>query len=114
MPLKVAGVCAGLLGLTLIVFAVMTWRELRRAATSELAPTAASMPLTRFVYPNLFVAGNAGNTGNAGAKPAKPSELAQAALNRIYLIGGGSFALAVVGIAMAVLPQRRRTEQNHY
>ena len=111
MPLKVAGVCAGLLGLALFVFAVMTWRELRRAATSELAPTAASMPFTRFVYPNLFVAGNA---GAKSAKPAKPSELAQAALNRIYLIGGGSFALAVAGIAMAVLPQHRRTEQNHY
>lgn len=101
--MKVLGVFAGLLGLVMIVFTVMTWRELRSAATSELAPTADSMPLTRFAYPKFFEA------GNAGGKPAKPAELAQAAFNRIYIIGGGSFALFVAGIVMLVLPQHLRT-----
>jgi len=105
MLMKVLGVFAGLLGLAMIVFAVMTWLELRSAATS-LAPTADSMPLTRFVYPEFF------DAGNSGAKPAKPAELAQAAFNRIYIIGGGSFALVVAGIVMLVLPQRPRTGQN--
>ena len=100
MPMKVLGVFAGLLGLAMIAFAVMSWRELRSAATSELAPTADSMPLTRFVYPGFFDAGT------------KPAELAQAAFNRIYIIGGGSFALVVAGIVMLVLPQRPRTGQN--
>ena len=106
MPMKVLGVFAGLLGLAMIVFAVTTWRELRSAATSKLAPTADSMPLTRFLYPKFF------DAGNAEAKPAKPAELAQAAFNRIYIIGGGSFVLVVAGIVMLVLPQRHRTGQN--
>lgn len=105
MPIKVMGVCAGLLSLAMIVFAVMTWRELRSAATSELAPTAGSMPLTRFVYPELF------DAGNAGVKPGQAAELTQAAFNRIYMIGG-SFSLAFAGFAMLVLPQRPRTGQN--
>lgn len=99
MPMKVLGVFVGLLGLAMIVVAVMTWREVRSAATSELAPTA-SLPVTSFVYPKLFDAGNAG---------AKPAELAQAAFNRIYIIGGCSFSLVVAGIAMLLLPQRPRT-----
>lgn len=103
IPMKVLGVIAGLLGLAMAVFAVMAWRELHSAATSESAPSADSMPLMRIVYPELF------DTANAGAKPAKPAELAQAAINRIYIIGGGSFALIVAGILMLVLPQGRQT-----
>lgn len=106
MSIKVLGVFAALLGLVMIVFAVMTWRELWNAATSELAPTAGSMPLTRFVYPGFF------DAGNAGTKPAKPAELARAAFNRIYIIGGGSFALVVAGIIMLMLPQSPRTGHN--
>lgn len=105
MPMKILGAIVGLLGLAMIVFAVMTWRELRTAAKSELAPTADSMPLTRFVYPEFF------KPLNAGAKPAKPAELAQAAFNRIYIIGGGSFALIVVGIVMLTLPKNTPTGQ---
>lgn len=104
--MKILGSFVGLLGLAMIVFAVMSWRELRNAATSELAPTADSMPLTQFVYPDLF------KPLNAGGKAAKPAELAQAAFNRIYIIGGGSFALIVAGIVMLTLPQNPRTGQN--
>jgi hypothetical protein len=106
MPMKLLGSFVGLLGLAMIAFAVMTWRELRSAATSELAPTADSMPLTRFVYPELF------KPLNPGGKAAKPAELAQAAFNRIYIIGGVSFALIVVGIGTLALPQNSRTGQN--
>lgn len=106
MPMKVLGVFVGLLGLAMIVLAGMTWRELRNAATSALAPTADSMPLTRFVYPKLF------DAGNPGVKPAKPAELVQAAFSRIYIIGGSSFALVVAGFVMLVLPQGPRTGQN--
>lgn len=106
MPMKVLGVFAGLLGLAMLVFAAMTWRELRSAATSGFAPTADSMPLTRIVYPEFS------DAVNAGAKPAKPAEFVQAAFNRIYIIFGGTFALLVAGIAMLVLPQRPRTGLN--
>lgn len=105
MLMRVLGGLAGLLGLALLVFAVMTWRELRRAATSELAPNADSMPLTRLVCPEFF------DAGNAGDKPAKPAELARATLNRIYIIGGGSLALVVVGGVVLVLPQCPRAGQ---
>jgi hypothetical protein len=106
MPMKVLGVFVGLLGLAIIVFSVMTWSELRNAATSELAPTADSMPLTSFLCPDFF------KPLNAGGKAAKPAELAQAALIRIYIIGGGSFALFVTGIVMLLLQQNSRTGQN--
>lgn len=84
----------------------MTWLELRNAATSGLAPTADSMPLTKFVYPEFF------NPGNPGGKSAKPAEVARAAFNRIYIIGGGSFTLVVSGIVMLVLPRNSRTRQS--
>lgn len=105
--MKVLGVFAGLLGSSMIIFAVLTWRELRGAAFSELAPSADSMPLTRFVYPRFF------DAGNAGTKPAKPAEVARAAFTRVYIIIGGSFALVVAGIIMLVLPQRPRTRQDN-
>ena len=103
MPIKVIGVLAVLLGLAMFVFAVIAYRELHSAATSEFAPAADSMPRTRLVNPRLF------DTGNTGAKPA---ELAQAAFNRIYIISGGSFVLVVAGILMFVLAQGPRTGQN--
>ncbi|TWU01824.1 hypothetical protein Pla100_15600 [Neorhodopirellula pilleata] len=105
MLLKVLGICAGLLGLALTVFAVMAWRELNSAATSELPPSPDSMPLLEIVGPELF------DTRDPGVKPAKPADLAQAALKRIYIIGGGSFILLVVGILMLVLPHGPRTDQ---
>ena len=86
------------------MFAVMTWRELQTAATSELAPSADSMPLTRSVYPEFF------EPLNTGGRPAKPAELAQAAFNRIYLIGGVSIALVVAGVVMLELPLNSRPE----
>ena len=106
MAMKVLGACAVLFGLAIIVFAGMAYSELHTAATSELAPNTDSMPLTRLVYPEFF------DAGNAGAKPAKPEELAQAAFNRIYIIGGGSFVMVVAGIVMLVLPQGPRIGQN--
>lgn len=105
MPMKVTGVLVGLLGLVMIIFTVMTWLELRKAASSELPPTAVSMPLTKFVYPELF------RPVNVGGKAVDPAELAQAASNRIYIIGGGSFILVVAGLVMLVLPQNARAGQ---
>ena len=106
MPMKLVGVIAGSLGLAMTVFAVMAWRELHSAATSELAPDADSMPLTRFVCPELF------DTGNALLKPAKPADLVQSAFHRIYIIGGGSFVLIVVGILLLVMPQGSRSGED--
>lgn len=106
MLLKVLGVSAGLLGVAMLIFAVMAWLELRNAATSPIAPPDSSMPLTRIVYPELFDAATAGTT------PAKPAELAQAVQTRIFIIGGGSLALIVVGIVMLMLPQRSRIKPN--
>ena len=117
MTIKVLGIFTGLLGLAMIVCMVMTWREMQSAMLwreqlstmtlreqmiamkSELAPTPASMPLTSFVCPEFF------DTPYAGPKPGK---LAQAAFNRIYIIGGGSFALVIAGIVLLVLPRRRK------
>ena len=107
MPMKLLAVSVGLLGFAMSVFAVMTWRELRSAATSELAPAADSLPLTTFVYPDFAI------PANAGGQAAKPAELAQAAFNRIYIIGGGSLVLIVAGIVMLVLPQSSRTAEKH-
>lgn len=104
--MKIPGAIAGLLGVAMTIFAIMAWRELHSAATSELATSADSMRLTRLVYPQLFESANA---GLKPAKPAKPADLAQAAFNRIYIIGGGSCVLTVVGISMLVMPQGLRT-----
>lgn len=106
MLLKVLGVSAGLLGVAMLIFAVMAWLELRNAATSPIAPPDTSMPLTRIIYPEFFEPATAGTT------PAKPAELAQAVQTRIFIIGGGSLALIVVGIVMLMLPQRSRTKPN--
>lgn len=92
--MKLVGAIAVLIGLVTVVFAIMTWRELRAAATSELAPTADSMPLTRVVYPELF------ELDEAEAQAVKPAELAQSVFNRIYMIGGASLALIFVGLLL--------------
>jgi hypothetical protein len=110
MKIKVLGVFAGLLGLAMIVSVVVTWREMRSAMTlreqlsamtSESAPTAYSMPLTRFLCPAFFE-----------SSAAKPAELPQVVVNRIYIIGGGSFALVIGGIVLLVLPRRPRIGKN--
>ena len=105
--MKPLAVFVGLLGLAMSVFAVMTWRELHSAATSELSPAAGSLPLTTFVYPEFAI------PANAGGQAAKPAELARAAFNRIYIVGAGSLALVVAGIVMLMLPQNSRTEEKH-
>jgi hypothetical protein len=94
MPIKILGVIVGLIGLAMIVFAMFAWRELQVAAASPSTPSPASMPLTNFVSPGLF------DSGNAGERTVKPAELARVAFNKIYIFGGGSFALIVVGILM--------------
>jgi hypothetical protein len=111
MPLKILGVIAGFTGVAMIVFTFFAWREMRGASTSSLAPSANSMPLTRFVCPELFA------TGSSGAKIVRPAELVQAASNRIYIIGGASVALIVVGIVLVVMPgdtKRTKTVDGGY
>jgi hypothetical protein len=118
MTIKILGIFTGLLGLAMIVCSVMTWREMQsamtwrqqlsamtlraqlRAMTSESAPTAYSMPLTKFVCPEFFE-----------SSAAKPAELPQVAVNRIYIIGGGSFVLVIAGIVLLVLPRRPPTSR---
>jgi hypothetical protein len=104
MLIRILGVIVALLGLALMVLAVVAWGELHSAATSQSAPAADSLPLTRLVNPELF------DAGKAGATPAKPVELVQAAFQRIYLLGGGSIALILIGTLMLVMPQRPNSE----
>lgn len=101
--IKQLGVLAGLLGMAMHVFAILAWRERNSAVTSEVVPSADSMPLTRLVAPGLF------DTENAGAMAEKPAELARAAFQRIYIIGYGSLALFLICILLLVVPQGPRT-----
>ena len=99
MIMKVLGACIVSLGLAMLVFAGMAYFELHGAATSETAPSADSMPLTKIVGPEFF------DPGNAGVKPA---ELARETFNRIYTIAGGGIVLAILGLLIIAVPQSRQ------
>ena len=101
MVVKLVGTFALVLGVVLVIFAGMAYFELHSAATSEKAPAADSMPLTRVVGPELF------DPGKAGMQPA---ELAAMAFNRIYAIGGGGILLAVLGVVALAAPLARGTK----
>lgn len=99
MILKGVGIIVLLLGLAMAIVAAMAYFELNAAATSERAPSADSMPLTKFVSPELFAPGNAG---------AKPAELARTAFNRIYAIAGGGIVAAILGVLIFAVPKSQR------
>ena len=98
MVMKVLGAGIVLFGLVISVFAGMAYFELRNAATSDTAPSADSMPLTRIVGPELFDSGNAAR---------KPAALARTTFNRIYTIGGGGIVFAILGLLMLAIPHLR-------
>lgn len=97
------GVFIMLVGLMMLIFMVMAYRELHSAATSVTPPSVDSMPFSKIVNPELFAPGNAGT---------KPATLAQRAFNRIYMVGGGSFVLVIIGIIILAIPQSREKEKD--
>ena len=99
MIMKGLGACVVLLGLATFIFAGMAYFELYAAATSETAPSADSMPLTKIVGPELFA------PGNAGTKPAEP---ARNTFSRIYAIAGGGIVAAILGVALLAVSKSRR------
>jgi hypothetical protein len=101
--MKILGSFALLLGLGLFLFAILSYSELRTAATSENAPAVDAMPLTRIVGPELF---------DPDHVQTKPAVLASIALNRIFMIGGSSFFFVMLGVLLLVLGQVRRSPPN--
>lgn len=99
MILKGFGTCVLLLGLAMSIVAAMAYWELNAAATSERAPSADSMPLTKILNPALFAPGDPG---------AKPAELARTAFNRIYAIAGGGIVAAILGVLTFAVPKSQR------
>ncbi|MCA9058804.1 MAG: hypothetical protein KDA85_09900 [Planctomycetaceae bacterium] len=100
--MRILGLLIALLGVALFVLSVMSWRELRDAATSGQMPSAEAMPLTRIIYPRLF---------EIEETVVKPAELARDAFGRISLIGTGSLVLLMIGVVTFVLSQRSQAEQ---
>lgn len=91
-----------LIGILLFIFAALAYSELRTAATSPTAPSADSMPLTKVVGPELFDPDHA---------KTKPAALAGIALNRIYMIGGGSALLITIAVLVLVITPTRRSSR---
>lgn len=104
---KTFAIIACSLGLLMIVFAILAYRELHLAGQSNRVPQADSMPLTNFIYPDFFA------TVEEGGKPVHPADLAQSVLNRIYVLGFASLALFVTGIAIMAMPRGSRTAGNN-
>lgn len=98
MVMKVLGAGIVLLGLVISALAGMAYFELHNAATTDTAPSADSMPLTRIVGLELFDSGDAAT---------KPAALSGTTFNRIYTIGVGGFVLAILGLLMLSIPRLR-------
>lgn len=82
------GIPAILIGVGLLIFSLMTWTQLRNAATDP-APNPADYPLLEFMTPDP-----------APGVPPKPAELAQKIRLRLIAVGGfGLFLAAAGGVA---------------
>ncbi len=84
------------LGGLLLVFGVLAFFELRSVATTSTTPSPDGMYLTKIIAPELF---------DPGRAKANPSTLAKIAFNRIYMVGGGAFIFAMLGVLLIGLGQ---------
>ena len=95
---KIVGAIAMLLGSAISISAVMAYWELKSLERSGKPRSEDSLPLTKFVGPELL------DTRYAGLKP---SILAKAIYRRIYVMGGSALVLAILGACMLAAPPLR-------
>lgn len=92
--MKILGIAILVVGVVLLTFAVLSYRELNAAARSGTSPNPNELPLTKIVGPELF---------EPSTEPVKPSDLARLVINRIYMIGSGAFLLGFLGILLLAI-----------